>query len=76
LISAIGEAGGEGEHPLQGLEEASRTTADWADALARYYGAAPSASGAAPAWDGDLRAFLADNPESEHSLAACCDRQS
>jgi hypothetical protein len=35
LISAIGEAGGEGEHPLQGLEEASRTTADWADALAR-----------------------------------------
>jgi V8-like Glu-specific endopeptidase len=62
LVSAIGGVGTDGEHPLAGLEEASRTSADWTEALARYCGVTPAASEAAPAWYADLRTFLADGP--------------
>jgi hypothetical protein len=62
LVATIGGAGTDDEHPLEGLEEASRTGAGWTEALARYCGVAPAVGGAAPAWYTDVRTFLADGP--------------
>ena len=62
LVSAINRAGTDGEHPLAGLEEASRTGSDWAEALARYCGVGPGTDGATPAWYADVRTFLAGGP--------------
>jgi V8-like Glu-specific endopeptidase len=62
LVFAISGTFTGGTHPLEGLEEASRTEDGWAEALARFAGIAPATHRQAPPWHADVRRVLAEGP--------------